>query len=55
MLKGLSLEIERGAAVLAIERTTYSASGDAVDFEQMFYRGDRIRYSLRLKRRRREP
>ena len=50
-----ALEIERGAAVLAIERTTYSAAGDAVDFEQMFYRGDRIRYSLRLKRRRRDP
>ena len=50
-----ALDIERGAAVLAIERTTYTASGEAVDFEQMFYRGDRIRYSLRLKRRRREP
>ena len=50
-----ALEIERGAPVLAIERTTCTASGEAVDFEQMFYRGDRIRYSLRLKRRRREP
>ena len=48
----LALEIERGAPVLAIERTTYSTGGQPVDFEQMFYRGDRIRYSMRLKRRR---
>ena len=47
-----ALGIERGAPVLAIDRTTYSAVGQPVDFEQMFYRGDRIRYSLRLKRRR---
>jgi GntR family transcriptional regulator len=48
-----ALGIERGAPVLAIERTTHSTTGAAVDFEQMFYRGDRIRYSMRLKRRRR--
>jgi len=47
-----ALEIERGAPVLAIERTTHSATGQPVDFEQMFYRGDRIRYSMRLQRRR---
>jgi GntR family transcriptional regulator len=47
-----ALGIERGGPVLAIERTTYSAAGQAVDFEQMFYRGDRIRYTLRLQRRR---
>ena len=47
-----ALEIERGAPVLAIERTTYSTTGQPVDFEQMFYRGDRIRYSMRLQRRR---
>jgi GntR family transcriptional regulator len=48
-----NLGIKRGAPVLAIERTTYSTAGDAVDFEQMFYRGDKIRYTMRLKRRRR--
>lgn len=48
-----ALEIGRGAPVLAIERTTYSAEGVPVDFEQMFYRGDRIRYTMRLKRRHR--
>lgn len=50
-----ALDIERGAPVLAIERTTYSTSGRAVDFEQMYYRGDRIRYTMRLQRRRRDP
>jgi GntR family transcriptional regulator len=50
-----ALEVKRGAAVLAIERTTYSAAGVPVDFEQMFYRGDRIRYTMRLKRRRSAP
>lgn len=50
-----ALEIERGAPVLAIERTTYSTTGAPVDFEQMFYRGDRIRYTMRLKRRRPAP
>ena len=50
-----ALEIERGAPVLAIERTTYSTAGAPVDFEQMFYRGDRIRYTMRLKRRRPAP
>jgi GntR family transcriptional regulator len=46
-----ALGIERGAPVLAIERTTYSTEGQPVDFEQMYYRGDRIRYTMRLKRR----
>ena len=50
-----ALGIERGAPILAIERTTYSATGRPVDFEQMSYRGDKIRYTMRLKRRRREP
>jgi len=50
-----ALGIERGAPVLAIERTTYSTAGQPVDFEQMFYRGDRIRYTMRLKRRRHGP
>jgi GntR family transcriptional regulator len=47
-----ALGLPRGAAVLAVERTTWSAAGAPVDFEQMFYRGDRIRYTMRLKRRR---
>jgi GntR family transcriptional regulator len=47
-----ALGIERGAPVLAIERTTYAADQRPVDFEQMFYRGDRISYTMRLQRRR---
>ena len=47
-----ALGLARGAAVLAIERITYSVAGPPVDFERMFYRGDRIRYTMRLKRRR---
>jgi GntR family transcriptional regulator len=47
-----ALELERGAPVLAMERTTYSTSGQPVNFEQMFYRGDRLRFSMRLQRRR---
>jgi len=47
-----ALGLARAAAVLALERTTYSVAGAPVDFEQMFYRGDRIRYTMRLKRRR---
>lgn len=46
-----ALGIDRGAPVLAIERTTYNTAAEPVDFEQMFYRGDRIRYTMRLKRR----
>ncbi|MGH7321662.1 MAG: GntR family transcriptional regulator [Candidatus Rokuibacteriota bacterium] len=50
-----ALGIELRAPVLAIERTTYDTGGGPVDFEQMFYRGDRIRYTMRLKRRPRQP
>ena len=46
-----ALGIKPGAPMLAIERTTYSVDGSPVDFEQMFYRGDRVRYTMRLKRR----
>ncbi len=47
-----ALDIKRGAPVLGMERTTYNAEGVPVDFEEMFYRGDRIRYTMRLQRRR---
>jgi GntR family transcriptional regulator len=50
-----ALGIEPGAPVLTMERTTYSAAGQPIDFEQMSYRGDRIRYTMRLKRRRGAP
>lgn len=50
-----ALGLARGAPVLGIERTTYRTDGVPVDFEQMYYRSDRIRYTLRLQRRRRAP
>jgi hypothetical protein len=34
-----------------IERTTYSRDGAPVDFENLYYRADRMTFSLRLKRR----
>jgi GntR family transcriptional regulator len=47
-----AIGMKRGAPVLSIERTTFSASGAPINFEQMFYHGDRMTYTLRLKRRR---
>jgi hypothetical protein len=34
-----------------IERTTYSRDGAPVDFENLYYRADRMIFSLRLQRR----
>ncbi|PWU23641.1 MAG: GntR family transcriptional regulator [Candidatus Rokuibacteriota bacterium] len=50
-----ALGIQRGAPLLSIERTTYSTADQPVDFEQMCYRGDRVRYTMRLQRRRPQP
>jgi GntR family transcriptional regulator len=44
------LRIKTNDAILLIDRTTYSSSGRAVDYEQLHYRGDRARYRLRLNR-----
>jgi GntR family transcriptional regulator len=44
------LKIKPNDAVLLIERTTYAAEGPPVDFERLHYRGDRVRYRLRLNR-----
>ena len=48
---GALLQIDQGAPVLLMERTSY-ASGDSIPilFEYLHYRGDRIRYRLRLDR-----
>ncbi len=45
-----ALGIKKGAPMLYIERTTFSAGGAAVDFEELYYRGDKIRYLMRLNR-----
>lgn len=44
------LDIAPQAAILKIERTTYASSGEAVDYEVLHYRGDRVRYRIRLQR-----
>jgi GntR family transcriptional regulator len=45
------LDIARGAPVLVIERMTYSENGTPLDYERLYYRGDRISYRMRLLRR----
>ncbi len=51
------LRVRRGTPLLMIERTTYSRDSAPVDFENLYYRADRMTFSLRLSRRgtRREP
>jgi GntR family transcriptional regulator len=38
------------AAVLQVERSVYSPSGDVLVFEFLYYRGDKVRYRLTLTR-----
>ena len=45
------LRVRRGTPLLMIERTTYSRDGAPVDYENLYYRADRMTFSLRLKRR----
>jgi GntR family transcriptional regulator len=44
------LRVRSGTPMLMIERTTYSRDGAPVDFENLYYRADRMTFSLRLKR-----
>jgi GntR family transcriptional regulator len=44
------LKVKPNDALLLIERTTYAAAGMPVDYERLHYRGDRVRYRLRLNR-----
>jgi GntR family transcriptional regulator len=45
------LRVRRGTPLLMIERTTYSRDGVPVDYENLYYRADRMTFSLRLRRR----
>lgn len=47
-----ALRIDTGAPLLVIERTVYSSNQRPVDYEQLFYRADRFRYQVRLRRKR---
>jgi GntR family transcriptional regulator len=46
-----ALHIERGSPIFRIERTSYRAGNQPVDYEQLHYRGDLIRFVTRLARR----
>lgn len=44
------LHLAPGAPILLIERTTYSDEGTPIDYEKLYYRADKIRYRMTLKR-----
>jgi GntR family transcriptional regulator len=44
------LDVRTNDPILLIVRTTYAATGAPIDYEQLHYRGDRVRYRLLLKR-----
>ena len=46
-----ALGIEVNAPVMLIERVSYSLDNRPVDFEKLFYRGDKLRLETRLRRR----
>lgn len=46
-----ALGVGVGSPVMLIERTSYSADEIPVDYEKLFYRGDLIRFTTRLARR----
>jgi GntR family transcriptional regulator len=45
-----ALEVSAGSAIFRIERTSYTTGHRPVDYEQLHYRGDRIRFATRLLR-----
>jgi len=45
-----SLRVEPGAALLRIERLTWTADGVPLDFEYLYVRGEAFQYALRLPR-----
>ena len=49
-----ALGVETGSALFLIERTSYCAGNQPVDYEQLYYRGDMVRFVTRLARRPKE-
>lgn len=45
-----ALRVEEGSPVLRIERLTHDASGNPIDFEYLYFRGDAFQYRLRTDR-----
>lgn len=46
-----ALGISIGSPIFLIERTSYSAGHQPIDYEKLYYRGDQIRFVTRLARR----
>jgi GntR family transcriptional regulator len=46
-----ALSVQVGSPIFLIERTSYAAGDQPVDYEKLFYRGDLIRFKTRLIRR----
>lgn len=44
------LQIPNGSPIILIERTSYSVEGSPVDYEKLYCRADKIRYHMRLTR-----
>lgn len=44
------LQVEVGAPILRIERLTFTADEQPLDFEYLYYRGDALQYRLRIER-----
>lgn len=49
------LKIEEGAPILRMARLTYSAAGQPIDFEYIYYRGDAFQYRMRVERHTHSP
>lgn len=45
-----ALGVERGAAVLIIQRTSYTEGDEPIYFQRRYYRADRVRYRVELQR-----
>lgn len=45
-----ALEVEEGSPVMRIERLTHTATGEPLDYEHLYYRGDAFQYRLRIDR-----
>lgn len=44
------LEVNEGAPLLLIERTSFTPGGQPIEYVRSYYRGDRYRYHVRLQR-----
>jgi len=50
-----ALQVETGTALLRLERLTYTARGEPLDFEYLYFRGDAFQYRLQIARRPSKP